>query len=100
MDLHKQQEMYMSFCAWNMRRLNWSGTLKMLDRELAMFTSDLLGIQEVLLGKGVTEPTEGHRYLVCGKEMKIINYGQHFLYIRESYQKLSELILLVIECNI
>jgi len=72
----------------------------MLDRELAMFTSDLLGIQEVLLGKGVTEPTEGHMYLVCGKEMKIINYGQDFLYIRESYHMLNGLSFLVIGSNI
>ena len=55
MDLHKQWEMYMNFGTWNMRSLNWSGTLKTLDRELATFRSDLLGVQEVLLGKGVTE---------------------------------------------
>jgi len=30
-------------------------TLKTVDRELAMYRSDLLRIQEVLLGKGVTE---------------------------------------------
>jgi len=47
--------MYMNFGTWNKRSLNWSGTLKALDRELAMFRLDLLGIQEVLLGKGVTE---------------------------------------------
>jgi len=39
-------------------------------------------------------------YLIYGKEMKIIIQGQDFMYIRESYQKLSELILLVIECSI
>jgi mRNA deadenylase 3'-5' endonuclease subunit Ccr4 len=45
----------MNFGTWNMRSLNWSGILKTLDRELATFRSDLMGIQEVLLGKGVTE---------------------------------------------
>jgi len=55
MDLHKQREMYMNFGTWNKRSLNWSRTLNALDRELATFRSDLLGIQEVLLGKGVTE---------------------------------------------
>ena len=55
MDLDKQWEMYMNFGTWNMRSLNWSGTLKTVDRELAKFRSDLLGIQEVLLGKVVTE---------------------------------------------
>ena len=100
MDLHKQREMYMNFGTWNKRSLNWSGTLKALDRELAMFRLDLLGIQEVLLGKGVTEWTEDYMYLVCGKEMRIINYGQDILYIRESYQKLNGLSLLVIGYNI
>jgi len=65
--------MYMNFGTWNMRSLNWSGTLKTLDRELATFRSDLLGVQEVLLGKAVTDRTEDHMYLVCGKEMKILN---------------------------
>ena len=54
MDLHKQWEMYMNFGTWNIRSLNWSGTLKTVDRELATFRSVLLGIQ-VLMGKGVTE---------------------------------------------
>ena len=70
MDLHKQREMYMNFGTWNMRSLNWSGTV---DRELATFRSDLLGIQLVLLVKGFTERTEDYMYLDCGKEMKIIN---------------------------
>jgi len=38
-----------------MRSLNCSGILKTVDRELAKLRSDLMGIQEVLLGKGVTE---------------------------------------------
>jgi hypothetical protein len=38
-----------------------------------MFRSDLLGIQQVLLGKGVTERPEDYMYLVYGKEMKIVN---------------------------
>jgi len=65
--------MYMNFGRWNKRSLNWSGTIKTVDRELATFRSDLLGIQEVLLGKGVTERMEDHMHLVCGKEMKIIS---------------------------
>ena len=52
------------------------------------------------MGKGVTERTEDRMYLVCGKEMRIINYGQDILYIRESYQKLNGLSLLVIGYNI
>jgi hypothetical protein len=58
--------MYMNFGRWDMRSLNWLGTLKTMDRELAMFRSDLLGIQEVLLGKGGTERPEDYMYLVYG----------------------------------
>jgi len=47
--------MNMNFGTWNMRSLNWSGTFKTLDRESATFRSDLLGIQDILLGKGVNE---------------------------------------------
>ena len=39
-------------------------------------------------------------FLVYGKEIEIINYVQDFLYSRESYQQLSDLILLVIRCSI
>ena len=92
--------MDMNLCTWNMRSLNWSGTLKRVDRELARYRSDLLGVQEFVLGKGVTKRPEDCMYLVYGKEMKIINYRQDFLYISELYQQLSELILLVIGCSI
>jgi hypothetical protein len=39
MHLYKQREIYMNFGTWNMRSLNWSGTHKTLDRELAAFRS-------------------------------------------------------------
>jgi hypothetical protein len=61
------------FGTWNMRSLNWSGTLKTLHRELTTFKSDLLGAQEVVWGKGVTERPQDYMYLVYGKKMKIIN---------------------------
>jgi hypothetical protein len=54
----------MYFGTWNMRSLNWSGTLKRVDRELATFKSDLLGVQAVVLGKGVTERPEDYLYVV------------------------------------
>ena len=41
--------MYMNFGTWCMRSLNWSGTLKTVDKELANFRSDLLGIQEIFI---------------------------------------------------
>jgi hypothetical protein len=57
-----------------------------LERELAMYRSDLLGVQEFVSDKGVTERMKGYMNLIYGKEMKIINLGQDFLYIRGSYQ--------------
>ncbi len=42
-----------------------------VDRELAMYRSDLLGVQELVSGKGVTEQPEDYMYLFYGKEMKI-----------------------------
>jgi len=63
----------MNFGIWNMSSLNWSGTLQTVNRELVTFRSDLLGIQEFLLDKGVAERTEGYMYFLCEKEMKIIN---------------------------
>jgi hypothetical protein len=44
--------MYVNFGTWNIRSLNWSGTLKTADRELAIYRSDLLGVMKVVLGKG------------------------------------------------
>jgi hypothetical protein len=65
--------MDMNFGTWSMRNLNWSGTIKIVDRELATYRSDLLGIQEFVLGKGANERTKDYMYLVYGKEMKIID---------------------------
>jgi hypothetical protein len=47
--------MDMNFGTWNMRSLSLSGTLKAVDRELASYRSDVLGVQEVVWGKGLTE---------------------------------------------
>jgi hypothetical protein len=63
----------MNFGTWNMRSQYWSGTLKTVDRELAMYRSDLLGVQEVVLSKGVTKQQEDYMYLFYGREMEIIN---------------------------
>jgi len=51
--------MYVNFGTWNIRSLNWSRTLKTADRELAMYRSDLLGVQEVVLGKGSQRTKRG-----------------------------------------
>jgi len=56
-----------------MRSLDWLGSLKTLDRGLATYRQDLLGIQEVLSGRGVTEPHEGLYVPFYGKEIRVIN---------------------------
>ena len=48
LDLGKQRELDMNFGTWNMKSLNWSGTFKKMDRELATFRLDLLGVQDVV----------------------------------------------------
>ena len=50
----------MNFGTWNMRSLDWSGTFRPVDRELATYRSDLLGVHEVASGKGVTERPEDY----------------------------------------
>ena len=42
-----------------------------VDRELATYRSDLLGVQELVSGEGVTKQPEDYMYLFYGKEMKI-----------------------------
>ena len=91
--------MDMNCGTWNVRSLNWSGTLETVDRELATYRSDLLGVQEVVLGKGVNEQPEDYMYLFYGKEMKTHQVGTGFL-LHQTYQQLNDLSLLVIGCNI
>jgi hypothetical protein len=75
-----------------MRSLNWLGSLKTLDRVLEN-TNKIFWARESL-----NDPKDC-MYLVYGKEMKIINLGQDFLYIRELYSQLRELSLLVTGCS-
>jgi hypothetical protein len=48
----------------------------------------LVGVQEVRLQCGVTEPV-GEYTFSKEREMRIMNYEQVFLCIRESYQQLE-----------
>jgi exonuclease III len=45
----------MGFGTWNVRSLYRSGSLATADRELARYTLDSVGVQEVRLHKGSTE---------------------------------------------
>jgi hypothetical protein len=59
---------------------------------------DLVGVQEVRWEGGGTEPAGEYRFS-CGKENENHELGTGFLFIRESYQQLRGLRLLVIGCH-
>ena len=65
-----------------------SGLLKIVSKELVKYRLDLVGVEEVSWEQGGTEWAEC--YILMEEELKIINGGQDFLYIREPYQQLLE----------
>jgi len=66
----------------NVRSLYRAGSLKAAARELARYKLDVVGVQEVRWDKGGTVRTGDYDFFY-GKEMKIINWEQVFLYIVE-----------------
>jgi hypothetical protein len=74
------------------------GSLKTVSRVLARYTLDLVGVQEVRWEGGCTEPA-GEYTFFYGKRNEDHELGTRFLCIRESYQQLRELSLLVIGCH-
>jgi hypothetical protein len=90
--------MDMRFGLWNLRSLYSAGSLMTVSRELARYKLDLVGVQEVLWEGGGTKPVE--KYTFChGKGNENHEFGTGLLCIRESYQQLRELSLLVIGCH-
>jgi hypothetical protein len=67
-------------------------------RELFKYKLDLVGLQEVRWEGGGTEPA-GEYTLSYGKGNENHELGTGFLCIRESYQQIRELSLLVIGCH-
>jgi hypothetical protein len=88
----------MRFGLWNVRSLYRAGSLMTVSRELARYTLDLVGVQEVRWEGGGTEPA-GEYIFLYGKGNENHELGTSFLCIRELYQQLRELSLLVIGCN-
>jgi hypothetical protein len=89
--------MDMRFGTWNMS-LYRSGSLMIESRELTRYRLDLVGVQEVRWEDSGAAPA-GEYTFSMERGMRPINYVQVFLYIRESYQQLQGLNLLVIGCH-
>jgi exonuclease III len=89
----------MRFGTWNVRSLYRAGSLLTVSRELARYKLDLVGVQEVRWEGGGTEPAGEYKFFYRkGNENHELG-TVFFLCIRESYQQLGELSLLVIGCH-
>jgi hypothetical protein len=86
------------FGLWNVRSLYKASSLRTVSRELARYKLYLVGVQELTWEGGGTEP-EGEYTFFYGKENENHDLNTGFLCIRESYQELRELSLLVIGCH-
>jgi exonuclease III len=73
----------MRFGTWNARSLYRSRSLMTVARELARYKLDLVGVQEVRWDKEGTVRAGDYTFFFMEKEMKVINWEQVFLYIRE-----------------
>jgi hypothetical protein len=89
--------MDMRFGISNVRTLYREGFLMTVSRELSKYKLDLVGVQVRWEGGG-TEPA-GECTFFYGKENENHELGTGFFFIKELYQQLRRLSLLVIECH-
>jgi hypothetical protein len=90
--------MDMRFGLRNVRSLYRVGSLMTVLRELERCKLDLVGVQEVRWEGGDTEPA-GENIFFSGKGNENHELGTGFLCIRETYQQLRGLSLLVTRCH-
>jgi hypothetical protein len=90
--------MDMRFGTWNVRNLYRAGSLMTVSRELSRYRLDLVGVQEVRWEGSGAVPA-GECTFCMERGMRTMNWVQGFLYIRESYQQLRGLSLLMIGCH-
>jgi hypothetical protein len=85
------QTVDIKFEMWSVRSLYRAGVL---SRDKL----DLVGVQEVRWEGSGTTPAEEYTFCV-ERGMRTMNWVQGFLYIRESYQQLRVLSLLMMGCH-
>jgi hypothetical protein len=86
--------MDMTFGTWNIRSLYSVGTLMTVSRELSRYRLNLVRVQDVRWEGSGTVPAEEYTFFY-GKGNENHELGTVSLYIRESYQQLRGLSLLV-----
>jgi hypothetical protein len=82
----------------NIQNLYRVGSLIAVSRELSRYRLDLVGMQEVRW-RAVAPYQQGNIHFSMEIGMRTMNWVQGFLYIRESYEQLRGLSLLVIGCH-
>jgi hypothetical protein len=90
--------MGMRFGTWNIRNLYRVGSLMTVSREPSRYRLELVGVQEVRW-EGSDTSQAGKYTFFYGKANENQELDMCFLYIRESYQHLRGLSLLVIGCH-
>jgi hypothetical protein len=90
--------MDMRFGTWNVRSLHRASSLKTISREQASYKLYLVGVHEVRWDGGGTEPA-GEYTFFYEKGNENHELGKVYFCIRESYQQLRGLSLLVIGCH-
>jgi hypothetical protein len=89
--------MDMRFGTWNVRSMYRVGSPMTVSRELSRYRLDLVGVQEDRWEGSDIAPAKFT--FLYGKGNKNHELGTGFLYIRESYQQLRGLSLLMIGCH-
>jgi hypothetical protein len=82
------------FGVWKVRNLYGAGLLVTVAKEISKYKLDLVGVQEVSGNRGRVEPAGKHR-LFCGKRNENVELDTVFLYIRQSYQHLKRVEVVV-----